>query len=180
MLRKFHIKSFLLILIISSVNILEANDTNHVLKKNRKIMTPFFSVVIPLFNKEHFIEKTIQSVLNQTLQDFEIIIINDGSTDASLEKVELINDDRISVFTTKNLGVSHARNYGIQKAKGHDIAFLDADDYWESEFLESIKGLIEKYPNVHSIGQLKGKGEEEIGIEMKGGTDEDVIKIFVH
>ena len=110
-------------------------------------MTPNFSVVIPLYNKESFIGKTIQSVLNQTIQDFEIIIINDGSTDASLEKVGLINDERLAVFTTKNQGVSHARNYGIQKAKGHYIAFLDADDYWEPEFLENIQGLIQKHPN---------------------------------
>lgn len=110
-------------------------------------MTPFFSVVIPLYNKEDFIEKTIQSVLDQAIQDFEIIIINDGSTDASLEKVELINDERIAVFTLKNQGVSHARNYGIQKAGGHYIAFLDADDYWEPEFLESIQELIRKHPN---------------------------------
>jgi len=110
-------------------------------------MTPNFSVVIPLYNKEHFIEKTIQSVLNQTIQDFEIIIINDGSTDTSLNKVEKIEDHRISILTTKNQGVSHARNYGISKARANYIAFLDADDYWLENFLESIKDLIEKYPN---------------------------------
>ena len=98
-------------------------------------MTPFFSIVIPLYNKEPFIEKTIQSVLDQTFKDFEIIIINDGSTDKSLGEVECLNDERISIFTIINQGVSHARNHGIHKAKGHYIAFLDADDYWESEFL---------------------------------------------
>lgn len=110
-------------------------------------MTPFFSIVIPLYNKEPFIEKTIQSVLNQTIQDFEIIIINDGSTDASQAKVDDIKDDRIVIYTTKNKGVSHARNYGIHKAKGKYIAFLDADDYWSQAYLESIKNLIQKYPN---------------------------------
>jgi glycosyltransferase involved in cell wall biosynthesis len=110
-------------------------------------MTPFFSIVIPLYNKEPFIEKTIQSVLNQTIQDFEIIIINDGSTDASQAKVDDIKDDRIVIYATKNKGVSHARNYGIHKAKGKYIAFLDADDHWSQAYLESMKSLIQKYLN---------------------------------
>ena len=108
-----------------------------------------FSVVIPLYNKANYIAKALNSVLNQTNSDFEIIIINDGSTDNSLEVVETFTDTRIKLFTTKNQGVSAARNFGIEKAQGDYIAFLDADDFWEKTFLETINALIISYPNEH-------------------------------
>jgi len=76
-----------------------------------------FSVVIPLYNKELSIGNTIQSVLNQTCQDYEIIIVNDGSTDNSLHVVEQINDSRIRIINKPNGGVSSARNRGIKEAK---------------------------------------------------------------
>lgn len=105
------------------------------------------SVIIPLYNKENFIEATLKSALNQTFTDFEILIINDGSTDKSEEKVLQFNDDRIQIFSTINQGVSAARNLGIEKASGKMIAFLDADDYWFPDFLENMISLIEKYPD---------------------------------
>ncbi len=71
----------------------------------------FFSIIIPLYNKEKFIENTIQSVLDQTFHDFEIIIVNDGSTDKSEEKVLQFKDDRILYFSKKNEGVSQTRNF---------------------------------------------------------------------
>ena len=71
------------------------------------------SVIIPLFNKEQFIKKTLLSVLNQTFSDFEILLINDGSSDGSIDVVTSFDDERITLYTTKNKGVSHARNYGI-------------------------------------------------------------------
>lgn len=108
---------------------------------------PTFSIIIPLFNKENFIEKTIQSVLNQTIDDYELLIINDGSTDDSENKVLSIKDNRINYYFQENNGVSSARNLGILKAKGDYIAFLDADDYWYSDFLESILKYITKFPN---------------------------------
>lgn len=112
-------------------------------------MNPNFSIIIPLFNKENYVTKCIQSVLDQTYLDFEIIIINDGSTDNSLKIVEGFNDNRIKIFTTKNNGVSAARNLGIQKSNSHYLAFLDADDYWEKSFLESVMRLISIYPDSH-------------------------------
>ncbi|EGV42621.1 glycosyltransferase family 2 protein [Bizionia argentinensis JUB59] len=108
---------------------------------------PFFSIIIPLYNKEHFIVNTLQSALDQTYSDFEIIIINDGSTDGSLEKINQFTDSRVSIFTIKNQGVSHARNFGISKASANYIAFLDADDLWLPNHLESLKNLILNYPN---------------------------------
>ncbi|OXA95793.1 glycosyltransferase family 2 protein [Flavobacterium hercynium] len=98
----------------------------------------FFSIIIPLYNKEHFIENTIKSILDQTFGDFEIIVINDGSTDKSEEKVLQFKDDRIQYFSKKNEGVSATRNLGITKANANFIAFLDADDYWYPEFLETM------------------------------------------
>ena len=87
---------------------------------------PVFSIIIPLYNKEKYIQNTIESALHQTFTDFEIIVVNDGSTDSSLAIVEQIEDSRIKIFSTKNGGVSKARNYGIEKAQSDLIAFLDS------------------------------------------------------
>lgn len=107
---------------------------------------PLISVIIPLYNKEKSIQKTIKSVLDQTYGDYEIIIINDGSTDKSEEEALKIDSQKIILLTTENKGVSKARNYGIQKSSGEIIAFLDADDYWFPNHLQSIFELYEMYP----------------------------------
>jgi len=106
----------------------------------------FFSIIIPLFNKENFIQNTLTSVLNQTCNDFEIIIVNDGSTDKSEEKVLSFKDPRIRYFFKENDGVSTARNFGIEKAKSNYITFIDADDYWYPDFLQEMFGYINKFP----------------------------------
>lgn len=106
-----------------------------------------FSVVIPLYNKELSIGNTVQSVLNQTYQDYEIVIVNDGSTDNSLQVVEKINDSRIRIINKPNGGVSSARNRGIKESKRDWIAFLDGDDLWEKDHLEEIKKMMHVYPN---------------------------------
>ena len=105
-----------------------------------------FSVVIPLYNKENYILNTIQSVLNQDFEDFEIIVVNDGSNDDSLAKIKPLKDSRLKIISKKNEGVSIARNTGIEQAEGKYIALLDADDYWYPHHLNSIKILIEKFP----------------------------------
>lgn len=110
-------------------------------------MTPFFSVIIPLYNKESYISETIESVLNQSFNDFEIIIVNDGSTDLSQSKVELIDDSKIRLHSIKNSGVSFARNFGVSKAQGQLLAFLDADDIWLPNHLQDLKYLFDSYPN---------------------------------
>lgn len=107
---------------------------------------PKFSVIIPLFNKESFIEKTIRSVLNQTFDDYELLIINDGSTDGSENKVLRFKDKRINYYFQENQGASSTRNLGILKAKGDFITFLDADDYWYADFLETLTIYISKFP----------------------------------
>nr|WP_199003164.1 glycosyltransferase family 2 protein [Flavobacterium sp. ASV13] len=107
----------------------------------------FFSVIIPLYNKARYIENTIKSVLNQTFTDYEIIVINDESTDKSEDLVSRFNDKRIQIFNQKNQGVSVARNHGIEKAKGKLIAFLDADDYWFPNHLQVLADLYHHSPN---------------------------------
>ncbi len=108
---------------------------------------PFFSVVIPVYNKQAHIRATITSVLLQEEKDYEIIIVNDGSTDESKKIILEFDDPKIRCFSTENKGVSKARNLGIQKAKGELIAFLDADDYWYPNHLEILGKLYKKFPD---------------------------------
>lgn len=108
-----------------------------------------FSVVIPLFNKEDYIYDTIQSVLQQTYSDYEVIVVNDSSTDNSLKVVSSIDSTKIKVYTIPNSGVSEARNYGVEMANNEIIAFLDADDTWNSNYLQEMAALIEKFPTAN-------------------------------
>lgn len=111
----------------------------------------FFSIVIPLYNKSYSIKKCINSVLSQSYEKFEIIIVNDGSTDDSLSKIQElysteINNEVIKIINQQNQGVSVARNQGVFVSKYDYVCFLDADDEWKPWFLDSIKKLIEDYP----------------------------------
>lgn len=96
------------------------------------------TIVMPAYNVENHIKASILSVINQTYQNWELIIINDGSTDNTLKVIEecLLLDSRITLINQKNSGVSYARNKGIALAKGQYISFLDADDYYESLYIE--------------------------------------------
>ncbi|MDP5081569.1 MAG: glycosyltransferase family 2 protein, partial [Winogradskyella sp.] len=106
---------------------------------------PFFSVIIPLFNKADYISECLKSVLNQNFEDYEIIIMNDGSTDSSVSIVEEFTSDKINLFHQENLGVSMARNNAALLAKGKFLAFLDADDLWKSTHLEALQDSILKF-----------------------------------
>lgn len=110
------------------------------------------SVVIPLYNKESSIKRTIQSVLNQTFSNFEIIVVNDGSTDNGLSVLKQFNDARIKIINKSNAGVSNARNTGIFVAKGLYVAFLDADDIWLPEYLQEIKQLTDEFKDCNIFG----------------------------
>ena len=107
---------------------------------------PEVSVVIPLYNKESTVERAIRSVLAQTFQDFELIVINDGSTDRGPEVVAAIEDPRIRLLHQSNAGVSAARNRGIDMANAGLVAFLDADDEWYAGFLSAITDLHQRFP----------------------------------
>lgn len=113
---------------------------------------PFFSIVIPLYNKANFILATLKSVSNQTFENYEIIIINDGSTDDSLAKIETLKLPKLSIHTQENKGLSAARNRGISLALGQYVALLDADDIWKPTYLKSMFNLIKNYPNHQIFG----------------------------
>ena len=107
---------------------------------------PTISVVIPLYNKEQEIEQTIRSVLAQTRQPEEILVVDDGSTDRSAEIVRAIASPLVRLITQANAGVSAARNRGIAEAQSQYIALLDGDDQWEAGFLEVVERLILEFP----------------------------------
>lgn len=104
----------------------------------------FFSVVIPVYNKEPHIDRCINSVINQKYQNFEIIAVDDGSTDASFSSLIKYKSPRVKVFKKRNGGAASARNYGVQKSHGKYVAFLDADDAWSDEHLSTIV-LLHRY-----------------------------------
>ena len=109
------------------------------------------SVVIPLYNKRSTILRALNSVITQTVQPEEIIVVNDGSTDGSEIIVDQLNHHLIRLIHQPNTGVSNARNRGIEEAKGDWIAFLDADDEWFPEFLESIINLHIEFPSCNVL-----------------------------
>lgn len=110
------------------------------------------SIVIPLYNKEKHILDTINCILNQTFQRFEIVVIDDGSTDKSVEKLNSINDHRIRLISQTNSGAALARNRGVAEATNEHVAFMDADDQWDKDYLESMLKLIKKYPKAVLYG----------------------------
>ena len=112
-----------------------------------------FSVIIPLYNKAPYVRKTVESVLGQTFDDYELIIIDNGSNDGSNKIVAGFIDPRIrTVHLKENIGVSNARNKGVSLSTAPYITFLDADDWWEPTFLEEMRGLIERHPDAGIYG----------------------------
>ncbi|MBE9012338.1 glycosyltransferase [Pseudanabaenaceae cyanobacterium LEGE 13415] len=109
--------------------------------------SPIISVVIPAYNAEKTIQETIESVLNQTFENFEVIVINDGATDQTLEIIQSIQDPRIQVFSYANAGKSIARNRGIELSKGNYLAFLDADDLWTPDKLKQQWQALQDHPD---------------------------------
>lgn len=114
-----------------------------------------YSVIIPLYNKAPYICKALESIYAQTYHDFECIVVDDGSTDNSLEVVrefgERIDDrridNRLTIITQPNGGVAAARNNGVKASSGEYVCFLDADDWWEPTFLEEMDKLIKEFPD---------------------------------
>lgn len=105
---------------------------------------PIISVIIPVYNGEKTIRETIESVLKQSFYDLELIVINDGSTDSTLEIVSSIKDSRLKIFSYPNAGLAISRNRGITYASGEFVSFLDADDIWTADKLElQLKALQE-------------------------------------
>lgn len=113
-----------------------------------------FSVIVPLYNKAEYIERTLQSILNQSYRSFELIVVDDGSTDDSYIIAESLLRDiaNARIAKQKNSGVAVARNHGVELSNGEYVCFLDSDDWWDGDFLKEMSGLIERYPNAGLYG----------------------------
>lgn len=121
------------------------------------------SVIIPLFNKAPFIERALRSVAAQTFADFEIIVVDDGSTDGGLTIVEKFTDSRLRIVGQENAGPGAARNRGLREARGEFVAFLDADDEWLPEYLaENLHSLNE--PGANAAAVVSGYFEYPAGL----------------
>ena len=142
----------------------------------------FFSVIVPLYNKEKYIYTTIERILNQTFQNYEIVIVDDGSTDNSCKIVEEIKDNRIRLIHQKNGGPSKARNRGIQEARGEYVAFIDADDEWLPTKLEQQYELHTKNQNIvwssTAFVAKGGKREENITYPKHGVVNDALHSII--
>ena len=133
---------------------------------------PKFSIIMPLYNKAPYVRKAVESVVGQTYSDWELVIVDNGSTDGSGEIVASISDSRIQIVRLgENIGPGGARNHGVEKSTAPWICFLDADDWWEPTFLEEMVGLIERHPDagIYGTGYYIVKNGKEriapIGVE---------------
>ena len=135
---------------------------------------PIFSVIVPLYNKEREVESTLRSVLAQTYQPLEIVVVDDGSTDRSAEIVESLGSPLISLIRQSNAGECAARNRAMSEARGEWFALLDADDEWKPEFLEEVAAMIEEWPDcgiystafdiVSPTGRVRGNCPTQRGV----------------
>ncbi len=140
------------------------------------------SIVIPLYNKAHTIKRTLGSVLAQTFKDFEVVIVNDGSTDNGVNVIhKFTNDKRIKIIEQENQGVSVARNQGVFNSKYNYIAFLDGDDEWLPEYLEYMHKSILKYPKAGFIcgaGKVRSGGKDYLRLAKKYENQITEINFF--
>jgi len=125
------------------------------------------SIIIPVYNGEKYIKKCLDSVINQTKKEIEIIVINDGSTDNTEECIKLFNDDRIKYFKNTNHGIGYSRNYGISKSRGKYIMFLDSDDYMSENECELLyKKCIEEDLDISicDFYKVSGNSKEKVNL----------------
>ena len=135
-------------------------------------MSPRVSVIMPLYNKAPYAKKAVESVLAQSYKDWELIVVDDGSTDGSPQVVLDLPDERCRVYAQGNQGVSAARNHGVNLAKGELIAFLDADDWWDETYLEKMVQFAEEFPEAglwaSNYWYVK-RGKTRIAVKQKTG-----------
>ena len=131
------------------------------------MQTYLISVIVPVYNGEKYIKKCINSILNQTYSNFELIIINDGSVDKTADEVKCIDDKRIRLFNKNNTGVSDTRNYGISLSKGDYLIFIDADDEIESTLFEKMIKIV----NEHHVDIIRYNGF----VQNKNGKYDSIV-----
>jgi glycosyltransferase involved in cell wall biosynthesis len=148
-----------------------------------------FSIIIPLYNKAPYIGKAIGSIAAQTCQDFELIVIDDGSTDDSLDKLRVLSSEfreknidffnKLKIVEQHNQGVSRTRNTGVELARNEYIAFLDADDWWSSNYLEEMAKLIRNYPDAGIWGAKYYKVKNGQEIDAKIPFDKNFVDGYI-
>ncbi len=141
------------------------------------------SIIIPAYNAEKYITETINSVINQTYTDWELIIINDGSIDNTAEIVKQFcaNDNRIKYYYQNNSGVSAARNNGLKRANGEYIVFLDSDDVWLKEFLEKTVSFLDKNKNIGVVNtnvKFIDKDSNKLDIIYTGINSDNILNML--
>lgn len=142
-----------------------------------------FSVIVPLYNKARYIERTLNSVMSQTFTDYELVVVDDGSTDNSVEVVERLigaQEPKCRLVRQANAGVARARNSGVAMSRGRYVCFLDSDDWWEPSFLEEMDHLINQCPEAGLYGTglfLVKNGKKRIA---PIGVDEDFVSGYIN
>lgn len=134
-------------------------------ENNRK--SPLVSIIIPVYNAEKYILGTVEGVLSQTFQDFECILVDNGSTDESVNLIKSVEDSRVRLLSCKEKGAACARNAGVREAKGRYIAYLDSDDIWAPEKLEKTIDFSKKEDaafvfTAYEFADIEGNGTGKI------------------
>ncbi|HEY7979270.1 MAG TPA: glycosyltransferase family 2 protein [Rhizomicrobium sp.] len=127
-------------------------------------MTPLFSVIIPVFNRADVLERAVRSVLEQSCQDFEIVVVDDGSRDHPEQIIESIGDPRVRILHQENRGGAAARNRGFDEAKGRYVALLDSDDWFLPHHLQKMRALLENTTN--TVGYARMVVDRGNGVTM--------------
>jgi glycosyltransferase involved in cell wall biosynthesis len=139
-------------------------------------LMPGLSIIVPVYNTAQYLSRCIESILNQSFGDFELLVVNDGSTDNSQEVIEkyALADNRLISFENPNGGLSDARNYGLKHAKGEYITFVDSDAWLDKDFLKILLDLIVSYDCDIAISNFL-KTEEELNVV---NTEIPNVRIF--
>ena len=138
---------------------------------------PRYSIIIPTYNRASSVANTLESCFKQTFEDFEIVVVDDGSKDNTVEVLQSINDSRLKVVTQENAGPAAARNTGMDNASGDFIAFLDSDDVWYPEFLATAEQMFEANEEQILYGQIivdRGVGRYWVKPDRVIGSDESI------
>ncbi|MFK7853377.1 MAG: glycosyltransferase family 2 protein [Granulosicoccus sp.] len=147
-------------------------------------MQPRFSIVIPTYNRAASVLETLQSCFGQTYSDFEVVIVDDGSSDDTQSVLASIDDARLTVVHQENAGPAAARNHGMRVAKGDYIAFLDSDDSWYPGFLEAANTMIEEQGEILIYGQIivdRGVGRYWVKPDRPLGAEESIYDfLYIH
>lgn len=146
--------------------------------------SPRFSIIIPTYNREHSIQNTLTGCFEQSFDDFEIVLVDDGSTDATLAALKKIDDPRLVVITQENAGPAAARNHGMRKARGEYLAFLDSDDVWYPDYLKNVDEALKQDANSVIYGRIiidRGVNRYWVKPDRALGADEPIYDfLYVH